>query len=179
MPPTPPSPATSTDYPPPPNPALSPEALDAWRALFGTHRRMVREVERRLAAAELPPSQWYEVLYALRAAPEQRLLHHQLADATMLSRSGLSRLVDRMESKGVIARADCPGDRRSGRVVLTGEGEQLMVLMWPYLEAPVAEHFGPAVEGSEATIRDALAATSESLDGACDAACEPDPPCES
>lgn len=79
---------------------------------------MGRELE---ADTGLPLS-WYDVLLQLAEAPRHRLRMAQLADTVLLSRSGLTRLVDRLEEEGLVRREPSPGDARGTFTVLTKAG---------------------------------------------------------
>ena len=105
---------------------LEPEALDAWRVFLNAHAAVVERIERALAEAELPPLGWYDVLWALYRAPEQKLRMHELAPQVVLSRSGLVRLVDRVEAAGLVERERCLTDRRGAYAVLTPDGEAML-----------------------------------------------------
>lgn len=64
----------------------------------------------------------YDVLVQLVEAPERRLRMTELADAVLLSRSGLTRLVDRMARRGLVRREPTPEDARGVYAVLTDDG---------------------------------------------------------
>ena len=68
------------------------------------------------------PLAWYDVLLTLAQAPERRLRMAQLADRVLLSRSGLTRLVDRLEREGLVRREPSPDDARGTYTVLTAAG---------------------------------------------------------
>src|SRR5207247_1234860 len=108
--------------------------IEIWRAFLDAHALALGAVERDLAAAGMPPPSWYDVLWSLARAPEGRMRIHAVADAVLLSRSGLSRLLDRMESEGLITRAACPSDRRGAYAVITGDGKAALRRMWPVYE---------------------------------------------
>ena len=111
---------------------------------------MLRRIARDLEDAELPPLTWYDVLAALRDAPEGKPLKQaELAERVLLSHSGLSRLIDRIEAKGLVERVQCPGDRRSLNIQLTGAGREMLEEMWPVYARGIAEDFLPAL-GSNA-----------------------------
>ena len=132
----------------PPN--LSQEQLTAWRAFLRAHSTMLRRIARDLEDAELPPLTWYDVLAALRDAPDGRPLKQaELAERVLLSHSGLSRLIDRIEARGLVERVSCPGDRRSLNVQLTPDGEEMLEQMWPVYARGIADDFLPAL-GSNA-----------------------------
>src|SRR3954454_17965752 len=113
---------------------IAEDHLDAWRALLNTHGRLTTEVEAALAAAGLPQLAWYDVLWALQRAPGKALRMGELADAVTISRSGLTRLVDRIEADGLLERRPSAADRRAVDVAITGEGKKLLRRMWPVYE---------------------------------------------
>jgi DNA-binding MarR family transcriptional regulator len=92
--------------------------------------------------------------------PRKRLSMTDLADAVLLSKSGLTRLVDRIEEAGLVQRAAAPGDRRSLLIVLTPSGEKTLKRAAPIHEDGIRRHFAahirddevPAVEAALARI---------------------------
>ncbi|MGH2950700.1 MAG: MarR family winged helix-turn-helix transcriptional regulator [Solirubrobacterales bacterium] len=146
-------------------PPLSSAQLKAWRAFLRAHSAMLRRIARDLEETGLPPLTWYDVLAALRDAPEgQRLRQVEVAERVLLSNSGLSRLLDRVEAAGLIERVRCPGDRRSLHVQLTEEGTEMLERMWPVYARGVAEDFLPALGSNQGEIARALEMVSESCE---------------
>jgi DNA-binding MarR family transcriptional regulator len=96
--------------------------LSVWRTFLRTHAAAVRQLEHDLAADADVPLGWYDVLLQLAEAPEHRLRMAELADRVLLSRSGLSRLVDRLVAEGMVTRAPFPGDGRGLYTVLSRAG---------------------------------------------------------
>jgi DNA-binding MarR family transcriptional regulator len=96
--------------------------IGVWRAYLRTHAEMVRRLERDLQAQADMPLGWYDVLLQLAETPDRRLRMADLADKVLLSRSGLTRLVDRLEAEGLVAREPFPGDARGLYTVLTAGG---------------------------------------------------------
>jgi DNA-binding MarR family transcriptional regulator len=96
--------------------------LAVWRTFLRTHAETVRCLERDLAAGADMPLGWYDVLLQLVEAPEHRLRMADLADRVLLSRSGLTRLVDRLAADGLVTREPFPGDARGLYTVLTDAG---------------------------------------------------------
>ena len=125
---------------------------EAWRALITAYSAAVEGIERGLSEARLPPLGWYDVLLELSAAPEYRLRMHELARAVVLSRSGLTRLVDRLEKAGLLRREPDPADGRGSFAVLTDEGARMRETMWPVYAKGIAEHFGAHVSDEEAEV---------------------------
>ena len=148
-----------------PETVLSEEQLGAWRAFLRAHSTMLRRIGRDLDEAGLPPLAWYDVLAALRDAPEQHLRQVELAERVLLSNSGLSRLLDRIEAKGLVERRSCPSDRRSFHVGITDEGLEMLRQMWPVYARGIADDFLPAFGDSPGEIRETL----ESIGAECDA----------
>ena len=101
---------------------LSPAELATWLGFLRTHARLVRELDDELRAAHDLPLSSYDVLVQLESAPEEGLRMSALADAVVLSRSGLTRLVDRLEADGLLERRDCPEDARGSYAALTESG---------------------------------------------------------
>jgi DNA-binding MarR family transcriptional regulator len=134
------------------------ETLAAWRALLNAHAAVTSRVEAELAAAGLPPLGWYDVLWPLRRAPGRRLRMSALAAEVTLSRTGLTRLVDRMEQAGVVAREPAAEDRRGSYVTLTPDGAALLRRMWPVYRRALEQWFRPS---DPATLRLGLAALAE------------------
>jgi DNA-binding MarR family transcriptional regulator len=129
----------------------------AWRSFITTYGVVIQRIEHELAEAGLPPLGWYDVLLELSVAPERRLRMHELARAVVLSRSGLSRLVDRLERAGLLRREPDPADRRGSFAVLTEEGAAMRKRMWPVYARGIAEHFGRHLMDEEVkTITEAL-----------------------
>ncbi len=110
---------------------LSPVELAAWRGLLRVHAAVIRELDAELEAAHGLPLTSYDVLVSVAHAPGQRLRMRDLADAVLLSRSGVTRLVDRLERDGLIEREDCPSDTRGVYAVLTGRGRELLARARP------------------------------------------------
>jgi DNA-binding MarR family transcriptional regulator len=114
---------------------------DTWALFLTAHAALVGEIERRLKQAELPPLAWYDVLWALERAPEQRLRMNALADALVLTRFNATRLVDRLVAAGLVARKRTSEDRRGACAVLTARGRALRAKIWPVYRAAIAELF--------------------------------------
>jgi DNA-binding MarR family transcriptional regulator len=150
------------------------ERLAVWRAFLRAHSAMLRRISRDLDEAGLPPLAWYDVLAALRDAPEGRLRQVELAEQVMLSNSGLSRLLDRIEAKELIERMSCPTDRRAFFIRLTDDGRELLERMWPVYARGVAEDFLPALGESPTEIRETLESIGEQCDAVRDAEAESD-----
>jgi len=124
----------------------------AWRALITSNALVLEKIERALAEAKLPPLGWYDVLLELSGAPDGRLRMHELARAVVLSRSGLTRLVDRLERAGLLGREPDPTDRRGAYAAITDEGRAMLRRMWPVYAAGISEHFARHLTDEEARV---------------------------
>ncbi len=120
---------------------LSPTELGAWRGFLRVHTALVRELDAELDAAHGLPLSSYDVLIYLRAAPDRRLRMAELADSVLLSRSGVTRLVDRLEREGLLERDTCSSDGRGCFAVLTDRGEELLARARPTHLAGVRRRF--------------------------------------
>ena len=101
---------------------LSDQQLAAWRLFLRAHARVIRRLEAELMAQHRLPLGSYDVLVQLVEAPGRRLRMSELAERVLLSRSGLTRLVDRMEREGLVRREPCEDDARGLYTVLTDAG---------------------------------------------------------
>jgi DNA-binding MarR family transcriptional regulator len=105
---------------------LTVEELGAWRGFLRVHSALVKALDAELLAEYDLPLTSYEVLINLQAAPDKRRRMAELADGVLLSRSGMTRLVDRLERDGLLVRDQCADDGRGTFAVLTDKGEALL-----------------------------------------------------
>jgi DNA-binding MarR family transcriptional regulator len=124
----------------------------AWRAFLEAHARVTARLERELRDEQGLPLTWYDVLVQLHEADGHQLRMQELADAVLLSKSGLTRLVDRMERAGLVRRAACPSDRRGTFAELTAEGLRTLRRTAPTHLRGVGEHFSQHLDETEAEV---------------------------
>jgi DNA-binding MarR family transcriptional regulator len=105
---------------------LTAEELGAWRGLLRVHSALVKALDAELLAGHDLPLTSYEVLINLQAAPGRRRRMAELAEGVLLSRSGMTRLVDRLERDGLLERDACVSDGRGTFAVLTDKGEAML-----------------------------------------------------
>jgi len=96
--------------------------LSVWRGFLRTHSHIIKLLEQDLTGQKKISLASYDVLVQLAEAPGQRLRMSDLAEAVLLSRSGLSRLVDRLQKDGLVLREPDPYDARGLFTVLTDKG---------------------------------------------------------
>jgi DNA-binding MarR family transcriptional regulator len=114
--------------------------LDAWRAVVTSHAAVTDRVQRALIAADLPPLSWFEVLAAVKRSPTGRPRMSELAEWLTLSRGGMTKLVDRLQDAGYLARVSCTEDRRALQAELTPAGEKMLQEMQAVYEAELERH---------------------------------------
>jgi len=130
--------------------------LDVWRHFLVAHAALVDVLERELQEAHGLPLAWYDVLVQLNAAGGRRRMG-DLAESVLISRSGLTRLVDRMEEAGLVRRARVPGDKRGSEAVLTAEGRSALRTAAPTHLRGIEEHFSRHLNPQEVrAMREAL-----------------------
>jgi DNA-binding MarR family transcriptional regulator len=123
--------------------------LAAWSAFLRAHARVTRQLERELQAEESLALADYDVLVQLALASDRRLRMSELADRLLLSRSGITRLVDRLERDGLVERVTCESDRRGQWAALTDAGRQRLRDASPTHLRGVAEHFLDRIPAQE------------------------------
>jgi DNA-binding MarR family transcriptional regulator len=130
-------------------PRLSREELAAWRGFLRAHAKITRKLEAELEAEQRLSLASYDVLVQLAEAPERRLRMTELADAVLLSRSGITRLVDRLERSGLVARCRVENDGRGVAARLTDAGlDRLRRASGTHL-AGVVRHFAARLDAND------------------------------
>ncbi|MBI2518062.1 MAG: MarR family transcriptional regulator [Opitutae bacterium] len=153
--------------------------LDAWRKYYTSFWRVFAAIEADLSAAGLPSLSWYDVLYELYLSPDHHLRMCELARSALLSRSGLTRLVDKLEKEKLIERKSCPSDGRVYHAQLTAKGVETLRKIWPVYRAGIAKYFASQLTEAEARdIERSLAKIAASLESVAETAgaaeCEKD-----
>ena len=130
-------------------PRITRERLVVWREFLETHAVVVGALEAELDAEHALPLAWYDVLVSLSEAPDHQLRMQDLASRVLFSRSGLTRLVDRMVRDGLVRRERCDDDRRGMYAVLTASGvRRLRNASGVHLRG-VREHFDQHLSDSD------------------------------
>lgn len=94
----------------------------AWRGLVRAHACLVKRLDAQLEAEHGLPLTSYEVLLRLTGADQGKMRMHDIASSVLLSRSGLTRLVDRLERDDLVHRCSCENDARGAYAVITEAG---------------------------------------------------------
>lgn len=115
--------------------------MRAWRGLLRAHACLAKRLDAELERAHRLPMSSYEVLLRLQEASGGRMRMCELAEQAQLSRSGLTRLVDRLERDGLLERCSCEHDARGAYACLTEAGRQRLDEARVTHLAVVREHF--------------------------------------
>jgi DNA-binding MarR family transcriptional regulator len=126
--------------------------VTAWARLLRAGQGLLAAVEADLKAAGFPPLAWYDALLELRRAGEAGLRPLALQQQMLLAQYNLSRLLDRLEREGLVARRPCPGDARGQIVIATAEGLALQERMWPAYRAAIKAHFADKLDAASTEV---------------------------
>jgi DNA-binding MarR family transcriptional regulator len=135
---------------------------EAWRSLAQTHAAVSGRLQDALAQAELPPLAWFEMLAAIADAEGQAMKMGELAEALVITRGGLTKLVDRLVKAGLVERTFCDTDRRVSYATLLPAGSELLGEMVPVVAGELELAFAARLTERQA---DDLRATLDSVRG--------------
>ena len=124
----------------------------AWRRFLRAHAVVTRRLEGELLAEHGLPLATYDVLVQLVEAPQRRLRMSELAEQVLLSRSGLTRMVDRLERDGLVRREACADDARGQFTVITEAGVQRLRAASPTHLRGIDEHAVGRFDEDEARV---------------------------
>jgi len=143
---------------------LADNELAAWRGFIKAHAHIIEHIERDLAEQRRVPLTTYDVLIALFEAPEHKLRLGELTNKIILTKSGITRLVHRLEREGLITREKSEEDRRGAYAVLTTEGEAQLRQAWPVYARGIKEYFVAALSEEEVQrVRNAMEAIQQRI----------------
>ena len=128
------------------------ERFSVYPLLLEAHALLVDRLERDLEANGGPPLPWYDVMVQLSAADDGRLSMKELADRVLLSKSGVTRLVDRMADAGYVERVSCADDRRIVYAQLTDKGREIFDQVKPGHISDVERYFSSQLSPEEARV---------------------------
>ncbi|HXG25964.1 MAG TPA: MarR family transcriptional regulator [Candidatus Binatia bacterium] len=123
--------------------------LSPWRAFVRAQAQVSRRLDEDLRTEHGLSLQEYVALLILAEAPERRLRMGRLADSLSLSKSGATRLIDRLVNDGFVARVSCPSDLRGAEAALTEAGVQRLRTAAPTHLRGIAEYFLSAIEADD------------------------------
>ena len=123
---------------------------EAWGALTRTHAAVTQRLQEALAQGDYPPLPWYEVLATVAEAPEQRMRMGDLAEILVITRGGLTKLVDRLVKAGLLERTFCETDRRVSYATLLPAGRELLAEMRPVVVGELEVAFTAGISERQA-----------------------------
>jgi DNA-binding MarR family transcriptional regulator len=138
-----------TRAPAPGTVSLDGRELGAWRGFLRAHRELVSVLDDELQRTHDLPLSSYEVLLLLADSPRGRMRMGELADGLLLSRSGLTRLVDRLERRGLVERVRCEEDARGYFAQITPAGRERFAAARPDHLNGVRRHFIARLEAED------------------------------
>ena len=130
-------------------PTLNDRELNAWRGMLSVHSATIARLDEQLEREHGLSLSSYEVLLKLAEAPGGSLRMGELAEYLFLSRSGLTRLIDRLVKAGLVEREICESDRRGSFARLTDQGRRRFDAARPAHHRGIQEHFVAKLEASE------------------------------
>jgi DNA-binding MarR family transcriptional regulator len=102
------------------------EETTLWQAFLGAHRQIVDRLAGQMLEDHKLPLEWFDVLIHLADVPGRRLRQRELRDRMLLSESGVSRMLARMATAGLVERSPAGDDRRGVEVALTEAGARAL-----------------------------------------------------
>jgi DNA-binding MarR family transcriptional regulator len=117
------------------------EKVSAWHTFLKAHSVIIRALEHEMMKDQHLPLNWFDVLAWLNRAPGGRLRMQVLANSIYLSRSGLTRLLNRMAAAGLVERQNCPDDRRGWYAIITDKGRATYKCAFPQHTQQVEKQF--------------------------------------
>jgi DNA-binding MarR family transcriptional regulator len=123
--------------------------IRVWVQLMRAQSGVLTAIESDLKEGAFPPLGWYDVLLELSRAKDG-LRPFELERKILLAQYNLSRLIDRLQDAGYVARNPAPGDGRGNIVVITEAGRAFQKRMWPTYRAAIARHVGSKLTEREA-----------------------------
>src|SRR5437879_8090672 len=126
----------------------APERLRAWRLYFESALALADVLDGELERDAGIPLRWYDALVQLEEAPDG-LRMNELAERILYSKSGFTRVVDRLEEAGLVQRVRPENERRSLLVVLTDQGRTTMEQARRHHRHAIEQHFSQHLSDSD------------------------------
>jgi len=124
-------------------------ADQSWGWLLFAHAKVLNALEADLLEQHDLPLIWFDLLNRLREAPEQRMRMNDLKDASLFTKSGITRLIDRIETAGFVTRVRSSQDRRGVYVAITRAGNDKINQVWPDHVTSVWKHYGQYLDADD------------------------------
>lgn len=134
--------------------------LDTWRGFLFANAKVVRALDTDMIEQHDLSMTWFDLLSRIKQAPGQRLRMHQLEEASLFTRSGITGLADRLEKAGFVRRERSAEDRRGVYLAITQAGIDKIDEVWPDHQLSIQKHFGEHLDPEDVK---ALQATTEKI----------------
>ena len=134
--------------------------LDTWRGFLFANAKVVRALDTDMIEQHDLSLTWFDLLSRIKQAPGQRLRMHQLEEASLFTRSGITGLADRLEKAGFVRRERSAEDRRGVYLAITQAGIDKIDEVWPDHQLSIQKHFGEHLDPENVK---ALQATTEKI----------------
>jgi len=149
------------------------EELGPWRAFLRAHARITRRLDDELQAQHGLSLAEYDALLQIATSPGRRLRMNLIAQRVLLSRSGVTRLIDRLVAEGAVERVACSTDARGAEAVLTANGLDRMRAasrthlagVQRYFLDPLSPADREAIERGLGQVQEAVGPSAECLPG--------------
>jgi len=142
------------------NENLEPRMLDAWRGFLFANAKVVRALDTDMVEQHGLSMTWFDLLSRIKQAPGQRLRMHQLEEASLFTRSGITGLADRLENAGFVRRERSVEDRRGVYLAITQAGIDKIDEVWPDHQLSIQNHFAQHLDPEDVK---ALQATTQKI----------------
>jgi DNA-binding MarR family transcriptional regulator len=130
-------------------PALPPQQITAWRDLLAYNAEVMFRIERDLKAKGAIPLAAYDVLIELEKAAEKKMRMYDLAEACILTKSGITKIVNTLEKQNLLKRERCQDDKRGFFAVITHKGSFAVRKAWLVYKKCIEKYFTSALSDSE------------------------------
>lgn len=123
--------------------------LSAWMKLVRTQQILLENMEDDLKKSDLPPVGWYDVLFTLDEQSSGKLRISDIGSEVNLSKSNITRLIDRMEKKELVVREPCEEDGRGAYAKITKSGKAMKRKMWKVYEKSIDTYFSEHIKETD------------------------------
>lgn len=130
-------------------PSLPPPQITVWRDLLAYHSEAIFRIERDLKAGGAIPLAAYDVLIELETAADKKLRLYDLSEACLLTKSGITKIVNTLEEQGFIRRERCAEDKRGFFAVITEKGSFAVRKAWLVYKNCIQNYFTSALSDTE------------------------------
>lgn len=124
--------------------------LSAWASFFVAHGLSVRKIEAELEGKAPLSLDEYDVLLITSRSPDEKIRLSSLAEATVFTRSGITRITKRLQERGLLDREECDKDKRGSFAVLTTSGRKALKDTWKFYSRSILNLFQPCFSDSDA-----------------------------